>query len=66
MVLLLFVALRDFGRSGAKRFVSNRKKIFGVFLTSQRTFFNRTVFYHARDKQIGLRLRGRPMLLSLV
>ena len=29
-------------------------------------FFYRTVPYHARDKQIGLPLRGRSILLSLV
>ena len=31
---MFFVALRDFGRSDAKKFASNRKKIFGVSSTS--------------------------------
>ena len=34
IVPLVIVALRDFGRSYAKEFMTNRKKIFGVFLTS--------------------------------
>ena len=60
--------MRDSGRSDAKKFVTNRNKNFRcIFNLSLRTlYFYQTVCYHARDKQIGLPLRGRSILLSRV
>ena len=39
--------------------------LYALFLQNCK-FFYRTVCYHTRDKQIGLPLRGRPILLSLL
>ena len=54
---------------GAEGFCLKRRERVGVFSTSLCVpffFFYRTVCFHARDKQHGLPLRGRPILLSLV